>query len=104
MNSPSLKSEPLVNSGNSVENLNPHAISLRPQCPSKNRPQPLTTVRHYIHPRLRIAGFNSEENLDRLDRLRRDEIMNAACDAWWKARMEGDDYTPPWIRLPEQLE
>jgi len=87
-----------------VEKLSPRVISLRPQCPSKNRPLPLNTTRHYIHPRLKIAGCYSEKELDRIDRRRRDEIMDAACDAWWKARMEGEDYTPPWIRLPEQLE
>jgi len=93
-------STPVVSDGNG-ENV----LSLRPQRPSKNRPQPLTVMRHYIHPRLRIAGgYNSDEELDRLDRQRSEEIMDAACEAWWKARMEGDEYTPPWIRLPEQLE
>jgi hypothetical protein len=34
----------------------------------------------------------------------RDEIMNAACDAWWDNRLAGnEDYTPPWISLPDEL-
>jgi hypothetical protein len=34
----------------------------------------------------------------------KDCIMEEACEAWWKNRNEGnEDYTPPWITLPDEI-
>ena len=52
---------------------------------------------------LRRPRSHSQDELDRWDRQRRDEIMDEACDYWWQARLAGDEYTPPWIRWPAPL-
>ena len=34
----------------------------------------------------------------------KDRIMDEACEAWWTNRNEGnEDYTPPWITLPDEI-
>lgn len=65
---------------------------LRPQY-LKNRPPPVNTS---------VYRFTTSQR--RCTTSPRDEIMNAACDAWWENRLAGNaDYTPPWISPPDEL-
>ena len=72
---------------------------LRPQTLKNNtkRPPPLET-----HVKMFIGSHNHHHKQESTSP--RSEIMNAACDAWWENRLNGNaDYTPPWITLPEEL-
>ena len=94
------------------DNSAPNSIHTPPSQPSISlRPQPrfsdaLKTMLfagrkpYRPLPKIKIPGYgdNDDHADDYFDRIMRD-----ASDAWWEAKCLGDEYTPPWIRLPDEL-
>jgi len=66
-----------------------------------NQPTTTTQLTRKARPRIQVATQFSIENDDLLHNER---IMTDACHVWMSSMINGDEYTPPWIRVPEELQ
>lgn len=72
--------------------------SLRPQ-----RKAPYTLKnRIKSRPAIQIVTKTSDDYDDEL--LRREKMMMNVCQIWEDSLLNGNEYTPPWIRTPEDLQ
>lgn len=55
------------------------------------------------NPTIRIATQSSNDLSYNNEVLQREKIMMSVCHEWERDWMNGDEYTPPWIRTPEEL-
>lgn len=55
------------------------------------------------NPTIQIATKTSNDSFYDNEVLRREQIMMSVCHAWERDWMNGDEYTPPWIRTPDEL-
>jgi hypothetical protein len=93
-----------VTSLNQLTSHNPctQSISLRPQPRFSDALKNMSfSERRSIRrlPKIKIAGYGDEDDLTD-DYFYR--VMTDASNAWWQARCRGEEYTPPWIRLPDE--
>ena len=88
-----------------LNQLTPHnpctpSISLRPQPRFSDALKNMSFSErrsNYRLPKIKISGYGDEDehNDDYFYR-----VMTDASNEWWQARCRGEEYTPPWIRLP----
>lgn len=55
------------------------------------------------NPTIQIATKTSNDSFYDNEVLRREQIMMSVCHVWERDWMNGDEYTPPWIRTPDEL-
>jgi hypothetical protein len=55
------------------------------------------------NPTIQIATKTSNDSCYDNEVIRREQIMMSVCHAWERDWMNGDEYTPPWIRTPDEL-
>jgi hypothetical protein len=94
-------SQPSLNQSTSCDSF-PSPISLRPHPRFSDALKAMSFSGRKTHrklPKIKIPGYGDEDDStdDYFDR-----IMINASDAWWKARCQGEEYTPPWIRFPDE--
>lgn len=75
-----------------------YCSSLRPHRPLKIMIPP-NVNRHEAH----LEEWDDCKRSSDTYSCTRDSIMEEACQRWWHCRAKGDEYTPPWIRLPDHL-
>jgi hypothetical protein len=63
-----------------------------------------TATHTNLKPRQRIQIATNNSNDDSADDMLRNEyLMRDLCRVWESSLMNGEPYTPPWIRVPEEL-